>query len=152
MAILIILSASFFSPFSLKTLDKPVSDHIFSHCSFTCFALQIETMVKLYLFLLAFAATLATNSAFTLTVPTKLGSSTTFSAPTKIDSSTALSYYGTIAPHRSGYGYGYGTSYNDRPYFNRYEADGAYDMYGDYYSGGYNTRGMSTYRYVLHTF
>jgi hypothetical protein len=101
-------------------------------------------MVKLYLFLLAFAATLATNFAFTLTVPTKLGSSTTFSAPIKTDSSTALSYYGTIAPYRSGYGYG--TSYYDRPYWNRYEADGAYDMYGDYYSGGYYNRRMSPYR------
>jgi len=89
-------------------------------------------MVKLNMFFLAFAATLACTLGFTIT------------SPTKTASSTALSYYGTVAPYRTGYEYG--TSYYDRPYrsgyWNRYEVD---DMYGDYYNGGYNRR-MYPYR------
>merc|ERR1711966_251857 len=54
------------------------------------------------------------------------------------DSSTALSYYGTIAPHRSGYGYGRGYYHdgydssgrypNERP--RRYYGHGRYGRYG----------------------
>jgi len=85
--------------------------------------------------ILALALSLASTWAFTVTSPGKVGST----------SSTALSYYGTVAPYRTGYGYNTADSYgygNRGRNWNRYESD---DMYGDYYSGSYNRR-VSPYR------
>ena len=94
-------------------------------------------MIKLNMFLLAIALTLATTVAFTVTAP-------------KTGSTTALNSYYGMDRYRGGYG----TTYDRHDRYDRYSGGGGRnwnryddDMYGDYASGGYSRRYP---RYVIY--